>query len=68
MTAAIKSFMIEQLLRVLSPESISPENIRVNAIEFDRADNLCKSLQPGDLIFTRTPNFLYEIMRTVVGM
>ena len=68
MTTAIKSFFIEQILKWLSPESFSPEKIRVNAEDFEKADQTCTLIQPGDLIFTKTPGNLYEVLRMIVGM
>lgn len=68
MTAAVKNFLLERLLGYLSPESISPEKIKINVADYERADQISKLVEPGDLIFTKTPNNIYEMLRTMAGM
>lgn len=60
--------MLEYLFKMLAPEVVEPEKQKVKAEEFDRGDLIVKKLKPGDIIFTQTPNILYEMMRNVVGM
>jgi hypothetical protein len=68
MIEATKNALIKQLFKFISPESISPENIKVNIKEIDSADDIVKSLQPGDLIFTKTSTALSETLRTIIDV